>query len=308
MTNFVVESTCIFGSVARSTADAISDKDILIVADDFQRRTELASIWKEKGWSVSAYSPNRLRAVIRSGSLFAQHIKHEGIILTDREGWLKSTLKKASPKPTYLDDARNSSLLALPIERFQDDCLISDQLIVADLAFVCVRNYGINRLAEDNELTFDFTKIVEKISSLNSLGTAETELLLGLRAGKSAYRKQDQKFRTPGTVGDIKSVLGKLLPHQRLKTIPNWSPVRHLATGYTSLRDLEALVVSKLGHVPTHDELVVLGLENTWKWIGRPQEYSWQVRQFLKRETTPRISERKLSNLIHPEFGSISWP
>lgn len=306
MKNFVVESTCVFGSVARSTADAISDKDILIVADDFQRRTELAGNWKEKGWSVSAYSSNRLRAVIKSGSLFAQHIKHEGIILTDREGWLKSTLQSALPKPTYQDDARNSSFLALPIERFQDDCLISDQLIAADLAFVCVRNYGINRLAEDNELVFDFTKIVEKISYLNYLGSAETELLLGLRAGKSAYRKQDQKYRTSGTVGDIKSVLGKLLPHRRLKTISNLSPVRNLATGYTSLRDLEALVISKLGHVPTHDDLVALGLEKIWKWIGKPQEYSWQVRQFLKRETTLGISERKRPKLILPEFRS-SW-
>ena len=279
-----VESICVFGSVARSRTDCISDKDVLIVADSFQNRVRLTAEWKTKGWSVSAYSPNRFRAMTNSGSLFAQHLKHEGIILSDNDGWLRRTLEQASPKSTYLLHAMDSINLAKPIERFQNDFLLQDQQIVADLAFVSIRNFGINYLAERGELIFDFTEIVEQISRDHRLNTQETELLLSLRAGKAAYRGNSINVNLPGTVADLKELFGKFFPHQTLTKIDNLTPVRSFMSGYMRLRDLEASIISQLGAPPREEDLKRFRMESIWKWITRPQDYSWQVRHFSKRD------------------------
>jgi hypothetical protein len=92
MNRDVIRSICIFGSVARSKSDSMSDMDVLIVAQDLQERQQLGAEWKARGWSVSAYTPSRFLAIIRSGSLFAQHIKHEGIVVSDEGGVVKAEL------------------------------------------------------------------------------------------------------------------------------------------------------------------------------------------------------------------------
>ena len=280
MTHSFVESTCVFGSVARSSTDSISDKDILIVSNNLKRRIELTKQWKAEGWSVSAYTPNRFKAIIKSGSLFVQHIKHEGVVLSDRDGWLRHTLNMAKPKPTYSRDAQSSVYLAMPIERFCGDQWISQYPIVADLAFVCVRNFGINYLADRGNLIFDYQMIVDRIGIDHALTNKEIELLHSLRTGKAVYRRAGVDALLPGTVADLRSVLGKLIPNRRLEEIPNRSPVRGFVSGYTCLRDFEASVVSHFGSLPTQVDLTRFNLEGVWKWVTRPQEYAWNIRNF----------------------------
>jgi hypothetical protein len=189
-------------------------------------------------------------------------------------------LQKSTPKSSYLADARDSVLLAMPIERFHDDLMISHNPIVADLAFVCVRNFGINYLADKGGLVFDYATIVDRIGRDHALCSHEIELLQSLRAGKATYRGEKVSAILPGGVADLKVVLRKLFPHKKIGKVDEGSPVRSFASGYTSLRDLEASLVAQLGARPNERDLERLGLERTWKWITKPQDYSWQVRRF----------------------------
>lgn len=109
MTITPVESVCIFGSAARGTSDSISDRDVLIVTRSSWRRRQLTRIWVGRGWSVAAYSPNRIQTMALRGSLFVQHLKREGIIILDNRGWLANLLSSAMPKRSYEADLRLAS-------------------------------------------------------------------------------------------------------------------------------------------------------------------------------------------------------
>jgi hypothetical protein len=168
----------------------------------------------------------------------------------------------------------------MPIERFHDDLTISLHPIVADLAYVCVRNFGINYLADKGALVFDYSTIVDRIGRDFAFRTDEIELLRSLRAGKNFYRRDKESGTLPGRVGDLKAILRMLFPHKKIGKVDEGSPVRSFASGYTSLRDLEAALVAQLGFRPNELDLERFGLERTWKWIKKPQNYSWQVRRF----------------------------
>ncbi len=82
-----------------------------------------------------------------------------------------------------------------------------------------------------------------------------------------------------GSIGDLKEVLGKIFPERRLGTLPSEARPRCLGTGYSSLRDIEASVVSRLGRLPTIEEIESYGLMPVWKFIQRPSHYTWSIRQ-----------------------------
>ena len=273
-----IESTCAFGSMARESADALSDRDILIVSDNVERRRELIDIWEGKGWSVSAYSPSRLTRLIEAGSLFVQHLKHEGIVLKDENGWLSDNLDRAKPKKSYLDDANESVSLALPIERFESNLLVRDCLIVADLAYVALRNFGVCYLADKGLLSFDFQDIVTYLASDFELDEVETNVLRSMRTGKFCYRNQRTHPGLDLSVGRMRSILSKIFNHRPLVQVDNAIPVRTLAGGYTMMRDFEAMVVAKVGRSFSPEELSGNNLAEIWKWVRNPRNYSWNVR------------------------------
>lgn len=278
MTHSPIESVCVFGSVARARTDRLSDKDVLIVADQVHRRSELKRSWEAEGWSVSVYTPSRLEAIIKAGSLFAQHLKHEGIIVSDLEGWLSRRLQRAAMKKCYLHDARMSVELALPIERFNSDLHLQTCPIVADLAFVSVRNFGVSLLANSGRLVFDYERIVCDAGSLVGLSDREMKLLLSLRFGKVKYRYSGMSGRIEGTVGELQRVISKLFPHRPISPIQPNAPLRDFVSGYARLRDLEAAVLATLGGYPTSTQLRALNLERIWSWVISPKDYAWNIR------------------------------
>lgn len=280
MKNDLVESVCVFGSVARSSTDALSDRDVLIVANSPEKLKELSADWRSKGWSTSTYTPNRLSAIIRARSLFAQHLKHEGLIIADRGNWLKYTLEKIEKKKNYIDDARNSVDLALPIERIDSDILLKNCPFSADAAYVSVRNFGINFLADRNILEFDYKNIVGLLHNEMNFNSFEISTLYSLRRGKSAYRDFAQNWDTDGSVGDLKELLSKIFSHRRLLSVESTEPLRYLGSGYSRMRDLEASIITNLGCHPSSDDLRRLNLTKIWKYIINSSIYSWEVRNF----------------------------
>ena len=210
----IVESICIFGSVARSTVDELSDKDVLIVVSDPARRIELSNSWHSLGWSVSAYSPKRFEAIFQAGSLFVQHLKLEGQIVSDAGGWLTQRLQEFRPKETYGREAQDSVSLVLPIERFANDLPIQTNLLAADLAYISVRNFGVCELADRGSYTFDYDHIVDAVSDIKRLSSRETELVRSLRLGKSNYRNKSELVNLDGSIGDLKEVLGSIFPQR----------------------------------------------------------------------------------------------
>jgi len=296
MTGAIVESICIFGSVARATVDDLSDKDVLIVVSDPVRRIALSNSWQCLGWSVSAYSPKRFDAICQAGSLFVQHLKLEGQIISDTGDWLTQRLHKYRPKQTYKLEAQDSVSLALPIERLADDQPLKANFLATDLAYVSVRNFGVCELAGIGSYTFEYDQIVDAVSDIRGLSPLATKLVRSLRLGKSNYRSRRQLTNFDGSIGDLKEVLGKIFPKRRLGTLPSEARPRCLGTGYSSLRDIEASVVARLGRLPTIKEIESYGLMPVWKLIQRPSHYTWNIRQ------------QGFSSYLLPKVGSDLGP
>ena len=284
MNNVKVESLCVFGSSARGTEDNLSDRDILVVAEDSIRRTEIAKQWTGIGWSVAAYSPSRFLKLVETGSLFIQHLKFEGQILRDNGGWLETVLQFARPNTSYAKDKSDSVFLVKPIERLSTNSRIGTQLLAADLSYVAVRNFGICHLADKGLFTFDFDQIVSQISVEFELSSDEENVLKSLRQGKAAYRKGIKQLHLEGTVGELRELLSKLFMDNQLGRIDREHPIRKLSGGYTMLRDFEASVVAQLGRAPNSSEAASLGLGKIWKWVMNPRHYSWIVRQASQRD------------------------
>ncbi len=285
MTHLGVESICEFGATARGTADCLSDRDVLIVASDPHRSSELKARWAEQGCSVALYSPSRFNKMCDQGSLFVQHLKLEGKFLFDSGRWLESRLRHSQPKTSYKNDAAASVALALPMERFQEDETISRRLIVADLAFVAFRNFGICHLSSTGRLSFDFGEIVGRVAEDLSLTNIEKELLLKLRLGKVSYRSGAMCDSLDTNIGQLRRLLSRVFKARPLGQISADAPVRSLTGGYAMLRDFEAKVLANLDHAPSREEIRDQGLGQVWNWVRDPRAYSWNVKNFSNTDT-----------------------
>ena len=273
-----IESICIFGSEARKSTDELSDRDVLIVSNDCNRLEQLKFKWGGDGWSVSAYSPSRFLGIVKARSLFVQHLRLEGLMVQDKDGWLGNRLREARRKESYACDAMASAALGIPVERFRSDARVNENLITADLGYVAVRNFGICHLADNGQLSFDYRQVVRRLAADFFLTFREVELLESLRVGKACYRNATRCSELAVPVEDLRKLLSKLFVYRPLGQIESDAPPRTLGGGYSMLRDFEALVVAKLGRCPTDAELRPMGLDQLWKWVCSPGTYSWNVR------------------------------
>lgn len=272
-----IESICVFGSAARQTSDSLSDKDVLIVSDDTRRRRRLAKLWKQKGWSVAAYSPSQITGMIRHGSLFIQHLKREGKFLTDRNYWLGQHLAEAVPKSTYRIDQLRSIDLIKPVERLGSDKW--EGLLAADLAFVFFRNFGIYSLAEKRVYEFDYSRVIEFLASEHKLSSEESDLLFGLRERKVAYRTRRESVASGMDTDILINVCRKVCSSSGLTRIGTSSPIRVFPLRFASLRDAEAKLVALFDIRMLDAGGAGKMLSSVWQAVTSPREYSLTIRK-----------------------------
>ncbi|MCP4383667.1 MAG: hypothetical protein GY798_20000 [Hyphomicrobiales bacterium] len=275
-----VKSICVFGSAARKTTDALSDMDVLILAEDRGQRFQLKRLWEERGWSVSEFSPSRFLRLVGAGSLFVQHLKMEGLLLSDAGGWMRNVLDGAALKTSYLSDALKSVCLAKPLERLNPFDDVSNQPLAADLAYVAVRNFSICASADKGCLSFDYHDLVTGIRDAHGLNRRETTLLHSLREAKKAYRDGAVKCHVSGTIGDLSHVLSKIFTNCPLTQVDAVLPLR--GSGYVLLRDFEAAATAHLGRPVLGD--ATHEFRTFWNKVRSPREYSWQIRSLDGRQ------------------------
>src|SRR5687767_1083361 len=85
----------LFGSVARGDANCNSDTDILQVCRRYRPS------YKAGRFSFSVYTPESIAKIARKGSLFALHLRMEGVLLFDPENVLSSVLGEYRPPRSY---------------------------------------------------------------------------------------------------------------------------------------------------------------------------------------------------------------
>lgn len=201
-------SVCIFGSQARQTADPLSDRDLLLIADEGASLHRAAAYWTSLEWNVSTFERRAFARIAEVRSLFVQHIKQEGRIVKDDGGFLASVLEGYLPKSDYKGE-RNDALrqiASLPPPKgayWHDMCL-------ADATYVLLRNAIILHLACQRVYCFQYDELVSRFGDEFGLLQDERLCLLHLRNLKHAYRRRVPGYNPENAILSIKEFVNRL--------------------------------------------------------------------------------------------------
>jgi hypothetical protein len=181
-------SIAIFGSSLRSDFDKYSDKDLLIVADDYKTLESLKTIYSKDDWSISFYTYSKLKYLSKNGSLFIKHLQKESKIIADKNDRLEGILNQFNPKINYKNDI--------------DDCVNYFDIIktvpntklgyawFCDSLYVGLRNYLVFKNAENEIFEFSFTKLLKGLKDQGKIKQSDIEILKELRVVKRNYREE----------------------------------------------------------------------------------------------------------------------
>ncbi len=198
-------SVCIFGSQARRTADALSDRDVLLIGSPSTLLNQIIARWTADAWNVSVFDRAGFARMADVRSLFIQHLKQEGNILCDEGAFLASTMERYTPKADYLPE-RNDALtqiIRLPtaMQAYWPN------LCLADIIYVLFRNAAILHLASSREYCFQYNTLIGRIADLFALSGREKGYLLALRNLKHAYRRRETGLPVECLLGNAREVI-----------------------------------------------------------------------------------------------------
>ncbi|TMV85437.1 hypothetical protein FGG78_20820 [Thioclava sp. BHET1] len=202
-------------------------------------------IYRINGWNVAEYSRRDFREMARSHSLFVQHVKQDGILVRDDQGFLQGTLNLYRPSLDYTDKL---AAAINPIRSIRElEKSYWGKLFQADILYVSVRNACILYKATVSEPDFDFANLVAWISSETGLNLTEQNALLRLRSLKHAYRARMTNIDV-SEVGHAAYIAQRLADYWESFCGPNGS-THALSNGYFEVRALEGELVRAVGPV-----------------------------------------------------------
>lgn len=259
-------STCIFGSFARRRTDALSDKDILIAGPSEAHIVDAAQPYSTSGWSISKFTHQQLRDMASNGSLFLQHLKQEGAIIRDDDGFLGSIVANFRLRLEYGREARESFALLREITGRQATYWSS--LCAADIAYGAIRNIAILQLAATKTYLFDYSELIDHFAFEAKLSSTTRDALLALRTLKHAYRKRLTTLAPEPILINALAGADQIFGLSRHET-----EIGCMTSGYGGLRKLELYLVSRAD--PRELDLL-LGddpLVGAWELIRNPRGY-----------------------------------
>jgi hypothetical protein len=270
-------SEAIFGSSARGDCDQNSDRDILIVDDNTAVLKNRAFQLSNDGWSVAAYTFDKLAALSRSGALFLQHLKLEANIRFDRGRRLETALDLFSPNKNYTMEINQNSQIAEIAGKIPPSP--RGTLLAADILYVTVRNFGILSLAELGVHKYAYSEVVEALEAQGLVSPGGARTLASLRFLKCLYRSGE--VPSNDLVLEVVRNAFAILPHANFpeklqivaaEDILNADGPPAGAPAYLHLRDLERRLVAlqSLGASSAVDE-ELLELQ---RWIENPRAYA----------------------------------
>jgi predicted nucleotidyltransferase len=178
-----VEAALVFGSVARRSADAISDVDLLLATREhvpvrdlvarLRNECDLASV------AISAQSWAHLATLRNKGSMFFRHLQVEGKILEDASGRLKALI---APPVVTVDIESYRTKFARSLAMYSDvDRLGSFHLFALAHIYVLAKRAAQLCVQEAGQDIYDPRLVFEEVTRLHPELKDDLDLIRRLR-------------------------------------------------------------------------------------------------------------------------------
>lgn len=181
-------SVAIFGSSLRADFDKYSDRDLLIIANDFKTLESLKSIYSKDDWSISYYTYSKLKYLSINGSLFIKHLQNESQIIIDKNDRLEKILNQFNLKSNYKKDIKDC------VNYFDIIKIVPKTTLgyawFCDSLFVGLRNYLVFKNAENGIFEFSFIKLLNGLKEQGLINQSDINVLKELRVVKRNYREE----------------------------------------------------------------------------------------------------------------------
>lgn len=173
-----------FGSRLNGRTRAFSDKDLLIIGDDWHQISQKNAILAD--YSITNFKVDKATYLSKNGSLFFKHIIDEGRVILDTENTMSTLEKIWQPRTSYDNEIySNIDLLEvlklIPKNRWAN-------MFTLDLLIITIRNVLIRKLANEGIYSFGWEEIFSNAIKLKFLSEKDVPLLLYARIQKNKYR------------------------------------------------------------------------------------------------------------------------
>lgn len=173
-----------FGSRLNGRARQFSDKDLLIIGDDWHQINHEANILN--GYSITKFKEDKATYLSKGGSLFFKHIIDEGRVISDTKNKIATLGSIWKPKSNYRDEIySNIDLLEvlklIPRNRWAN-------MFILDLLVITIRNILIRKLANEGIYSFGWESIFRNAIKVKLLSEKDIPLLFYARIQKNKYR------------------------------------------------------------------------------------------------------------------------
>lgn len=294
-------SVAIFGSSLRADFDKYSDRDLLVVANDYETLEKLKTEYSKDNWSISYYTYSKLKYLAENGSLFIKHLQNESKIIIDVKDKLDEILNEFKPKNNYKKDIKDC-------ENYFD---IIKAIPKTDLGFawfcdslyVGLRNYLVFKNAENGIFEFSFIKLLNGLKEQGKIRQSDIEILKELRVIKRNYREEildelpslsfiKKVIPIAKAIGILETV--KILDSLTFQNIIDKDIIRKKFNPYQRLRLVEGYYCSQELNIPELKKI-----------ISNPQFYASKMKdnnftmnlisEIKKRHTTTYIKNSEIS-------------
>ena len=180
-------SISIFGSSLRDDFDKYSDKDLLVVAEDFETLEKLKKQYSKEDWSVSYYTYSKLEFLSENGSLFIKHLQDGSRSLVDHGSKLSKIISNFKSRDSYITDYKESKNYFEIIKVIPDSNF--GYAWFCDCLYVGLRNLLIFENAAQNVYEFSYLKLLDLLRENGKISESESNILKELRVVKRNYRE-----------------------------------------------------------------------------------------------------------------------
>lgn len=195
-----------FGSRLNGRARAFSDKDLLIIGDDWQKINQKAAMFS--GYSITKFKHDKANYLSANGSLFFKHVIDEGKVISDTENLMSILQNNWQPRLNYNNEIfSNIDLLEIlkivPKNRWSN-------MFTLDLLIITIRNILIRKLASEGIYSFGWESIFINSMQLKYLSEKDIPLLLYARILKNKYRSFSNTIINEHIIGLLLNITSRL--------------------------------------------------------------------------------------------------